>query len=179
MNIEKPVWKLVVFLAVVAIVTCLGIAVDFFLGDHGASALTILFFPNAVSGLIAGALILQHMLREKEKRQIFKDRLDSFSEIHHHVRGVLTAVAFYGTQTGNPYSAEIISECLARVESNLYQMLRTSVLNEPVPEAANATSRIRSFVSGRFTAEAVRVPRMIVLITTTMWLGFHVVPRVC
>jgi len=178
MNIEKPAWKLVVFVAVVAIVTCLGIAVDFFLGEHGASALTILFFPNAVSGVIAGALILQHMLREKEKRQIFKDRLDAFSEIHHHVRAVLTAVAFYGTQTGNPYSTEIISECLARVESNLYQMLRTSVLNQPVPEAENAMSRIRSFMNGRFTAEPVRAPRTIGIITTIMWLGFHVVRHV-
>lgn len=178
MNIKKTVLKLVVFLVVVAIVTCLGIAVDFFLGQHGASALTILLLPNAVSGVIAGALILQHMLREKEKRQIFKDRLDAFSEIHHHVRGVLTAVAFYGTQTGNPYSAEIISECLTRVESNLYKMLRTSVLNQPAPEAANAMSRIRSFMNGRFTAEPVRVPKMIALITTTMWLGFHVVRHV-
>jgi hypothetical protein len=93
-----------------------------------AFALELLFLRSgvptmavfAISSLVIGALgygiVLERRRRKDQQRQVLEDRLETISEINHHVRNVLSVVAFYGMQTKNIYTTRMINDALVRME---------------------------------------------------------------
>jgi hypothetical protein len=48
---------------------------------------------------------------------------------------VFTAITFYGSQTGNPYTAQIISKSLGRIEANLGQLFTRLLFGDALPQS--------------------------------------------
>ena len=118
--------------ALTAIVTTL--ALDSRLLHGGVSALRLLLLSNVLVGVLIGFLALQLQLEQKRKYKMLEERVDALSDVSQHVRSVLTALTFYGTQTGNPYSAQIVSKSLGRIESQLGELFTRLLFGDPMPE---------------------------------------------
>ena len=101
----------------------------------GVSALRLLLISNVLVGLLIGFLALQLQLEQKRKYKLLEERVEALSDVSQHVRSVLAALTFYGSQTGNPYSAQIVSKSLGRIESNLGQLFTRLLFGDPMPES--------------------------------------------
>ena len=109
MAVNTRLRRLMAFLVAAGVVTILGIGCEALLFGRGDNKLAVLFFSNAVTGVIAGALYLQSRLREWEKQQVLQDRLKKIADMNHHVRNALAVVQFYGTQRGDRYATEAVA----------------------------------------------------------------------
>ncbi len=123
MAVNTRLRRLMAFLVAAGVVTILGIGCEALLFGRGDNKLTVLFFSNAVTGVIAGALYLQSRLREWEKQQVLQDRLKKIADMNHHVRNALAVVQFYGTQRGDRYATEAVAEAVKRIEWTLREVL--------------------------------------------------------
>ena len=119
--------------ALTAIVISVGL--DSMLLQGGVPALRLLLFSNLVVGMLIGFLALQFQLEQKRKYKLLEERVEALSDVSQHVRSVLAALTFYGTQTGNPYSAQIVSKSLGRIESHLGELFTRLLFGDPMPES--------------------------------------------
>jgi hypothetical protein len=97
---------------------------------------------NLFIGALSGLLALQLQMEQRRRHKLLEDRIEVLSEVSQHVRGVLTAITFYGTQTGNPHSAQIVSRTLGRIESNLGQLFTRLMFGEAMPQST--LSKVRA-----------------------------------
>src|SRR5260370_8262624 len=132
--------KLLFFFAVGSLAGLFGIVLDVVLVRGGMPRFGILLLSNLIIGTIAGTLFVQIKVREQEQRQVVEDRLSKIADMNHHVRNALAVVAFYGTQSGNATSVELVSQAVTRIERPLRKVLpkRCNIRQPAPPCAANA-----------------------------------------
>lgn len=123
MAVDTRLRRLAAFLAAAGLVAVVGLALDSLMFGRGDHKIGILFFSNAQTGVIAGALYLQSRLREWEKQQVLEERLRKIADMNHHVRNALVVVQFYGTQRGDRYATEAVAEAVRRIEWTLREVL--------------------------------------------------------
>jgi NAD/NADP transhydrogenase beta subunit len=135
---DKSMWSLsnltpcfVCGLTVMAFVAGL----DSVLLHSGLSIPRLLSVSNVVIGALASLLALQIHLEQRRKHRILEQRIEALSEVSQHVRSVFTAITFYGSQTGNPHSAQIVSRSLGRIEANLGQLFTRLLFGDAMPQS--------------------------------------------
>jgi hypothetical protein len=138
MVVEKPVWTLSNLVpCVVSGLTATAIAagLDAVLLRSGLSIPKLLSVSNLIIGTLAGLVALQIHLEQRRRLRMLDQRIEALSEVSQHVRSVFTAITFYGSQTGNPYTAQIISKSLGRIEANLGQLFTRLLFGEAMPQS--------------------------------------------
>jgi hypothetical protein len=148
---ERPISGILIFAVTAVCATSAGVCLDAFLSQQGLSESSILWASNALIGIAAGSLVLERNLRLKAKRQILEERIATLSEMHQHIKSVITSMAIYSTQIGGADS-KVLSELLRRVEANLVDLFTRLLFDPAVPRnllEAVRTSRIIRSVSNR------------------------------
>jgi len=123
MAVDTRLRRLAAFLVSAGLVAIVGLVLDAVLFGRGDHKLGILFFSNAITGVIAGALYVQNRLRQWEKQQVLQERLQKIADMNHHVRNALAVVQFYGTQRGDRNVTEAVAEAVKRIEWTLREVL--------------------------------------------------------
>jgi hypothetical protein len=147
MKRKLPIAKILTFAVPAVCATLAGVCLDAFLTQQGLSDLVVLFASNVLIGIAAGLLVLEHKLRIEAKYQILEERIKTLSEMHQHLRSVITSLAIYGTQLGVAH-ADVLSEHLRRIEANLVDLFTRLLFDQSVPQsvlkAVRNTGIIRS-----------------------------------
>ena len=138
MVVEKPVWTLSNLAPCVVCgltATAIAAGLDAVLLHSGLSIPKVLSVSNLIIGTLAGLVALQLHLEQRRRLKMLDQRIEALSEVSQHVRSVFTAITFYGSQTGNPYTAQIISKSLGRIEANLGQLFTRLLFGEAMPQS--------------------------------------------
>ncbi len=135
MNQSRIVRNVILFTAAGLLFSLASLALDAFLMEHGLSGLTTLYVSTALIGIAAGACVLQQQLLQDRKEQCLKERIECVSELHQHIRNVLTSLSLCAKQNGSA-QAEVLSELLRRVENNLASMFSNLLFDPTVPASA-------------------------------------------
>ena len=138
MALEKPMWTLskltpCVFCGLTA--TAIAAGLDAVLLHSGFSIPKLLSVSNLVIGALATLVALQIHLEQRRRLKMLDQRVEALSEVSQHVRSVFTAITFYGSQTGNPHTAQIVSKSLGRIEANLGELFTRLLFGEAMPES--------------------------------------------
>jgi hypothetical protein len=104
-------------------ITAVGFGFDRVLLREGVPRIGVLLLSNLLTGLVAGALLLQNKVRAQEKQRLLQQRLQKIFEMNHHVRNALQVVAFYQYQMDDPRAAQLIRESIQRIEWTLEEVL--------------------------------------------------------
>lgn len=134
MKRELLISKILIFAAPAVCATSAGVCLDAFLSQQGLSDFSILWASNVLLGITVGSLVFQYKLRLKAKQQILEERIETLSEVNQHIRSVLTSLTLYGTQSGSG-DAELLSELLRRVETNLVDLFTRMLFDQSVPQS--------------------------------------------
>jgi hypothetical protein len=92
------------------------LALELFFLQSGVPTRAVFVMSSIVIGALGYGIVLERRRRRDQQRQVLEDRLETISEINHHVRNVLSVVAFYGMQTKNIYTTRMINDSLVRIE---------------------------------------------------------------
>ena len=123
------------------IVALAGLFIEELLLRYGFSRFQMVVASNAILGTTAGLLFAQIRLRQQEKREVLKDRLDKVADMNHHVRNALTVVV-YSMKIGNADSS-MLQGAVERIEWALREVLpRGWGLDNQVPEKLIAKARM-------------------------------------
>jgi hypothetical protein len=124
-------------------------ALELFLLRSGVPTMAVFVMSSLVITALGYGIVLERRRRRDQQRQVLEDRLETISEINHHVRNVLSVVAFYGMQTKNPYTARIVNDALVRMEGIMRGVLSrwgfqetysTWLRSSPPPPSPSPTS---------------------------------------
>jgi hypothetical protein len=121
------------FLVSFSLIAGVGLGFDRLLLREGVPRLDILLLSNVLTGLVAGALFLQHKLRVREKHRLLEERLQKIAEMNHHVRNALQVVVFYRHQISDPAAGRLIQESIDRIQWTLEEVLPRGWELEDVP----------------------------------------------
>ena len=147
MKRERLLSKILILAPIGIGATLAGAGLDAYLAQQGMSDSSILYASNVLSGIVIGAMAVQYKLLLKARHQILEERIGTLSEMHQHLRSVITSLAFYGTQLGVTH-ADVLSEHLRRVEAHLADLFTRLLFDQSVPQsvlkAVRNTGIIRS-----------------------------------
>ena len=113
-------------LAVVIVVSALGIVLDRLLLKEGLPRLDMLIFSNGVTGLFAGGLFWQMAREAKASRALMEERMKTIAELNHHIRNALQVIKFLGGQKRTGLDAvqlQLINDSADRIEWALRELL--------------------------------------------------------
>jgi hypothetical protein len=112
-------------LAVVIVVSALGIALDRLLLKEGLPRLDMLVFSNGLTGLFAGGLFFQMAREEKASRALVEQRMKTIAELNHHIRNALQVIKFLGGQRSglDAVQLQLINDSADRIEWALREVL--------------------------------------------------------
>ena len=133
-------------LAVVVVVSALGIVLDRLLLKEGLPRLDMLIFSNGLTGLFAGGLFFQMAMEAKASRVLVEERMKTIAELNHHIRNALQVIKFLGGQRSglDAVQLQLINDSADRIEWALREVLpRYSVGAVPVPEEDTHATAVR------------------------------------
>ena len=133
-------------LAVVIVVSALGIVLDRLLLKEGLPRLDMMIFSNGLTGLFAGGLFLQMAREAKASRALVEERMKTIAELNHHIRNALQVIKFLGGQRSglDAVQLQLINDSADRIEWALREVLpRYSVGPVPVPEEDTHANAVR------------------------------------
>jgi hypothetical protein len=113
-------------LAVVIVVSALGIVLDRLLLKEGLPRLDMLIFSNGITGLFAGGLFYQIVREAKAGRELVRERMKTIAELNHHIRNALQVIKFLGAQQRSGLDAmqlQLINDSVDRIEWALREVL--------------------------------------------------------
>ena len=132
--------------AVVLVVSALGIVLDRLLLKEGLPRLDMMIFSNGLTGLFAGGLFLQMAREAKASRALVEERMKTIAELNHHIRNALQVIKFLGGQRSglDAVQLQLINDSADRIEWALREVLpRYSVGAVPVPEEDPQADAVR------------------------------------
>jgi len=132
MKRERLLSKVLILALIGTGATLAGVGLDAFLAQQGMSDSSILCLSNVLSGIVIGAMAVQYRLLLKTRHRILEERIATLSEMHQHLRSVITSLAFYGTQMAH---ADVLSEHLRRVEAHLADLFTRLLFDRSVPQS--------------------------------------------
>jgi hypothetical protein len=112
-------------LAVVIIVSALGVIFDRILLKEGLPRLDLLIISNGLTGLFAGGLFFQMAREEKAHRDLVRERMKTIAELNHHIRNALQVIKFLGGQRSglDAMQLQLINDSVDRIEWALREVL--------------------------------------------------------
>ena len=137
--------RILTFTVIGMFATLTGVCLDAFCTQQGVSASSMLYASNVLVGIVTGMLVLQRKSRMRAQRQVLEERIEVLSEMHQHIRSIVTALALYSPRPGSTES-EVLAELLRRVDAHLGDLFTKLIFDPSAPQnAVRAVSRIRSF----------------------------------
>jgi two-component sensor histidine kinase len=133
-------------LAVIIVVSALGIVLDRLLLKEGLPRLDMMIFSNGLTGLFAGGLFYQMAREARTSRTLVEERMKTIAELNHHIRNALQVIKFLGGQRSglDAVQLQLINDSADRIEWALREVLpRYSVGAVPVPEEEGHANVIR------------------------------------
>jgi len=132
-------------LAVVIVVSALGIVLDRLLLKEGLPRLDMMIFSNGLTGLFAGGLFLQMAREAKASRALVEERMKTIAELNHHIRNAQVIKFLGGQRSGlDAVQLQLINDSADRIEWALREVLpRYSVGAMPVPEEDTHANAVR------------------------------------
>lgn len=133
-------------LAVVIVVSALGIVLDRLLLKEGIPRLDMLVFSNGLTGLFAGGLFYQMAREAKASRALVEERMKTIAELNHHIRNALQVIKFLGGQRSglDAVQLQLINDSADRIEWALREVLpRYSVGAVPIIEEDSQAKAVR------------------------------------
>ncbi len=94
------------------------------LGDTRGELLVI---SDAVTAIIAGALMLWVLLIQRDRQVETEERFRVIGEMNHHVRNALQVISYWGVQAHNREQLRMIDEAVERIEWALRDILPRGV----------------------------------------------------
>ncbi len=132
---------LVLLAAVFAVLMFLcSLALDWVLLRHHEGTVATIIVSDALAGLVAGALVLKLLQYGRERRQRMEQRLQTISDMNHHIRNALQVIAFSVHSAGNQKELEEINEAVDRIQWALREVLPKV---EPTFEPFEGSARSR------------------------------------
>jgi signal transduction histidine kinase len=119
----SPRKTLVLIFAFVIIVGAAGLLFDRLLIREGASRLDLMIASNALTGCVAGILLLQIVRRERERRAVIRERLQIVSEMNHHIRNALQVISFFVSREKDQETVEMVRSSVDRIQWALKEVL--------------------------------------------------------
>ncbi len=100
-----------------------GVALDMLLlHEHEGRILTITV-SDALAGLIAGVLIYKLLCYARERRRRVEQRLQTISDMNHHIRNALQVISFSLHTSKNQKEIDEITEAVNRIQWALREIL--------------------------------------------------------
>jgi len=133
-------------LAVVIVVSVLGVVLDRLLLNEGVPRLDMLIFSNGLTGLFAGGLFYQMAREARASRTLVEERMKTIAELNHHIRNALQVIKFLGGQRSglDAVQLQLINDSADWIEWALREVLpRYSVGAVPVPEEDMHANAVR------------------------------------
>jgi signal transduction histidine kinase len=116
--------KIVLLLfAIIIVVSAAGLLFDRLLIREGASRLDLMIASNALTGCVAGILLLQIIRRERERRAVIRERLQIVSEMNHHIRNALQVISFFVSKEQDQKTVEMVRSSVDRIQWALKEVL--------------------------------------------------------
>ena len=133
----SPAKTLLLTFVFVIIVGAAGLLFDRLLIKEGASRLDLMIASNALTGCVAGILLLQIVRRERERRAVIRERLQVVSEMNHHIRNALQVIAFFVSREQDQETVKMVRSSVDRIQWALKEVLPGSheIPREAWPEA--------------------------------------------
>jgi hypothetical protein len=127
------------------LVWAVGSGFDRLLARDGVTRTDILFVSNGLTGLVAGFLFYNLALKERLRRDLFRERLRTIAEMNHHIRNALQVIT-YATATKHDESVELIRSSVERIEWALREVLpgHVAVPAEPPQEQKDTREQVRA-----------------------------------
>jgi hypothetical protein len=113
-------------LAVVVIVSILGVVMDRLLLKEGLPRIEMLILSNSLTGLFAGWLFYQVAKAEKSSRELVRARMKTIAELNHHIRNALQVIKYLGGAQRSGLDAmqlQLINDSVNRIEWALREVL--------------------------------------------------------
>ena len=113
-------------LAVVVIVSILGVVMDRLLLKEGLPRIEMLILSNSLTGLFAGWLFYQAAKTEKSGRELVRARMKTIAELNHHIRNALQVIKYLGGAQRSGLDAmqlQLINDSVNRIEWALREVL--------------------------------------------------------
>ena len=127
--------RLVLICVVLAmLVWVVGLGFDRLLARDGVTRTEILVTSNFLTGLFAGFLFYNLALKERIRRDLFRERLRTIAEMNHHIRNALQVITYAAATTKHDESVELIRHSVERIEWALREVLPGHVAMPPAPE---------------------------------------------
>ena len=119
----SPSKTLLLTFAIIIIVGAAGIFFDRLLIREGVSRLDLMIASNALTGCVAGIVLLQIIRRERERRALIRERLQIVSEMNHHIRNALQVISFIVSREKDQETVEMVRSSVDRIQWALKEVL--------------------------------------------------------
>lgn|SRR5512142_2173040 len=87
----------------------------------------LLFFSDAVTAIIAGALMLWVLLIQRTRQVETEERFRVIGEMNHHVRNALQVISYWGVHAHDREQLRMIDQAVERIEWALRDILPRGV----------------------------------------------------
>ena len=111
-----------------------GFGFDRVLVRDGVTRTEILVASNFLTGVFAGLLFYSLALKERIRRDLFRERLRTIAEMNHHIRNALQVITYATAARKHDESVELIRDSVERIEWALREVLPGHVPPRPLPE---------------------------------------------
>jgi signal transduction histidine kinase len=113
----------VLVIVVAVAVSVVGVAFDRILLHEGIPRYDLLGISNSLTGIVAGAFFWQAMRRERERRELVRERLSVIAEMNHHIRNALQVISFYSDRKQDAETLAMLQQAVTRIEWALKEVL--------------------------------------------------------
>jgi len=108
----------------------------------------LLFFSDAATAILAGALMLWVLLLQRTRRLETEERMEVIREMNHHVRNALQVISYWGVQERDRQQLSFIHDAVDRIEWALRDVLPRGVARKQ-PRSYNPKHESPAAVPGR------------------------------
>jgi signal transduction histidine kinase len=110
-------------LAAAAVVFLISAVLDWTLIREHESRRAVIEMSDALSGLIAGALVFRLLQYERERRRQIRQRLETIGDMNHHIRNALQVISGTAYSAADKEQLAAIRESVGRIQWALREIL--------------------------------------------------------
>ncbi len=124
------------------------IGMDWVMIYLGDTRRELLLLSDAITALLAGALMLWVLLIQRTRQIETEQRMQVIAEMNHHVRNALQVISYWGVQERDRQQLRFIHDAVDRIEWALRDVLPRAVAGE-LPDRYNRVHEMPAAVPGR------------------------------
>jgi len=150
-KLPEPLWARrsgLFSLAIVLVVSVLGILLDLMLVKEGLPRFAMLMVSNTLTGLFAGGFFYQVLREEKANRDLVEARMKTIAELNHHIRNALQVIKFWGGQQRpglDVMQLQLINDSVDRIEWALREVLPRYPVHAPSQQSLEQQEASQSY----------------------------------